>query len=261
MSVRLLLTDAAWAEIAPILATIKSRAGSPPVLSDRMFIEAVLYLARTGTPWRDLPEAFGRWDAVYNRFRRWERRGFWRQLWERVQAEGCPLTRQLFIDATIVRAHQHAAGALKKNGGQAAQALGRSRGGLSTNIHAGCRDERPGVALVLTAGHCHESPVFETVFAQVPPEHALTHAIMDKGYDSNGIREHLIAHDIVPVIPPKSNRRAPLDYDKALYKLREKVERFFNNLKQFRRIATRYEKLSQTFLALIHLVAAWIIIK
>ena len=114
MSVRLLLTDAAWAEIAPILATMKSRAGSPPVLSDRMFIEAVLYLARTGTPWHDLPEAFGHWDAVYNRFRRWERRGLWRQLWERVQAEGCPLPRQRFSDATIGRAPQHAAGALKK---------------------------------------------------------------------------------------------------------------------------------------------------
>jgi transposase len=69
MAVRLLLMDETWAEIAPILATIKSRAGSPPVLSDRMFIEAMLYLARTGTPWRDLPEAFGPWDAVYNRFR------------------------------------------------------------------------------------------------------------------------------------------------------------------------------------------------
>jgi putative transposase len=113
-SVRLLLTDAAWAEIAPILTAMKSRAGSPPVLSDRMFIEAVLYLARTGTPWRDLPEAFGHWDAVYNRFRRWERRGLWRPLWERLQTDACPLTRQLFIDATIVRAHQHAAGALKK---------------------------------------------------------------------------------------------------------------------------------------------------
>jgi transposase len=79
-----------------------------------MFIEAVLYLARTGTPWRDLPADFGHWDAVYNRFRRWERRGLWRQLWKRVQAEGCPLTRHLFVDATIVRAHQHAAGALKK---------------------------------------------------------------------------------------------------------------------------------------------------
>jgi transposase len=71
----------------------------------------------------------------------------------------------------------------------------------------------------------------------------------------------VIKHDIVPVIPPKSNRRVSLDYNKTLYKLREKVERFFNNLKQFRRIATRYEQLSQTFLALIHLVAAWISIK
>jgi len=114
MSVRLLLTDEAWAEIAPILATLKSRAGSPPALSDRLFIEAVLSLARTGTPWRDLPEDFRHWDAVYNRFRRWEKRGIWRQLWQRLQAEDCPLTRHLFIDATIVRAHQHAAGALKK---------------------------------------------------------------------------------------------------------------------------------------------------
>jgi transposase len=114
MAVRLLLTDAAWAEIAPILATIKSRAGSPPVLSDRMFIEAVLSLARTGTPGRDLPVDFGHWDAVYNRFRRWERRGLWRQLWERLQAAGSPLTRHLFVDATIGRAHQHAAGALKQ---------------------------------------------------------------------------------------------------------------------------------------------------
>jgi transposase len=261
MSVRLLLTEEAWAEIAPILTALKSRAGSPPVLSDRMFIEAVLSLARTGTPWRDLPEAFGHWDAVYNRFRRWERRGLWRQLWERLQTDASPQTRHLFIDATIVRAHQHAAGALKKNGGHAAQALGRSRGGFSTKIHAGCRDERPGVAIVLTAGHCHESPVFETVLAQVPPEPPLTHAMMDKGYDSDRIREQLLAQDMVPVIPPKSNRREPRDYDKALYKLREKVERFFNKLKQFRRIATRYEKLSQTFLAFIHLVAAWISIK
>ena len=99
------------------------------------------------------------------------------------------------------------------------------------------------------------------MFAQVPPEPALTHAMMDKGYDSDGIREQLVARDIVPVIPPKSNRIASIDYDKNLYKLREKVERFFNNLKQFRRIATRYEKLSQAFLAFVHLVAAWIIIK
>jgi putative transposase len=99
------------------------------------------------------------------------------------------------------------------------------------------------------------------VLAQVPPEPPLTHAIMDKGYDRDRMREQLLAQDIVPVIPPKSNRREPRDYDADLYKLREKVERFFNSLKQFRRMATRYEQLSQTFLAFIHLVAAWIIIK
>ncbi len=82
----------------------------------RIRYNQALYLARTGTPWRDLPADFGHWDAVYNRFRRWEARGLWRQLWERLQQEDCPLTRHIyiFIDATIVRAHQHAAGALKK---------------------------------------------------------------------------------------------------------------------------------------------------
>ena len=86
-------------------------------------------------------------------------------------------------------------------------------------------------------------------------------AIMDKGYDSKHIRAQRMAQDIVPVIPPKSNRTEPLAYEKDLDKLREKVERFFNSLKQCRRIATRYEQLSQTCLAFIHLVAAWISIK
>jgi transposase len=117
------------------------------------------------------------------------------------------------------------------------------------------------VALVLTEGQRHESPVLEAVLAQVPQAPRLTHAIMDKAYDSDHIRARLTEHNLVPVIPSKSNRTNPIDYDRALYKLREKIERFFNNLKQFRRIATRYEKLSQTFLAFIHLVAAWIIIK
>ena len=99
MSVRLLLTDKAWAEIAPILTTLKSRAGRPPVLSDRLCIEAVLYRARTGLPWRDLPQDFGRWDAVYNRFRRWEARGVWRRLWEHLRTEDGPMTGHIFIDS------------------------------------------------------------------------------------------------------------------------------------------------------------------
>ena len=108
----------AWEDIAKILEEIKHKAGRPPEQSDRMFIEAVLYVARTGIPWRDLPEHFGTWDAVYNRFRRWEARSIWKTLWERLQADELQIARNIFIDSTIIRAHQHAAGALKKTVGK-----------------------------------------------------------------------------------------------------------------------------------------------
>ena len=89
--------------------------GQSPRLAERDFCEALLYLARTGIPWRDLPAAFGRWDAVYNRFRRWVASGALRRLFEALTAD--PQfgdVRRVLIDSTIVRAHQHAAGARRK---------------------------------------------------------------------------------------------------------------------------------------------------
>jgi transposase len=104
-------------------------------------------------------------------------------------------------------------------------------------------------------------PGFAEVFAQLPSAHALEDAVMDRGYDSNQIRAKLQEHGITPVIPPKKNRKVAITYDKDTYKLREKVERFFNRLKQFRRVATRYDKLGYIFLAFIHVVASCIIIR
>ena len=104
-------------------------------------------------------------------------------------------------------------------------------------------------------------PGFDQVFTALPEGHMLEYGVMDKGYDSNTIRAKLNAQHITPVIPPKKNRKESIAYDKALYKLREQVERFFNRLKQFRRIATRYDKLGNTYLAFIHIVAAFLVIK
>jgi transposase len=104
----------------------------------------------------------------------------------------------------------------------------------------------------LTGGQVHDIKEAEGLAAQVEPE-AL---IGDKGYDADGFIDSLEVRHIKPVIPPKSNRKVQRTCDFALYAERNLVERFFNNLKQFRAIATRYEKTARNFLAGIHLVCA-----
>jgi len=86
-------------------------------------------------------------------------------------------------------------------------------------------------------------------------------AVMDKAYDSHAIRQVLHDQGVEAVIPSKTNRIDEIPYDRAQYKCHQKLERFFNKLKHFGRVATRYDKLSQTFLAFIHLVATWMMIR
>jgi putative transposase len=113
---RYMLTDDLWAALEPLVQKAKwYKGGQPPALSDRQFFEALLYLARTAVPWRDLPSEFGRWDAVYNRFRRWVASGGLRTLFELLTDDPAfGDVRRVLIDSTVVRAHQHAAGARRK---------------------------------------------------------------------------------------------------------------------------------------------------
>ncbi len=112
---RKMINDGVWNLLQPAVEAAKySQAGAPGTMSDRDFLEALLYLNRVGCPWRDLPSSLGYWHAVYMKFRRWEARGVWQRLWKSLQIEGFAQARNLFVDSTTVRAHQHAAGAPKK---------------------------------------------------------------------------------------------------------------------------------------------------
>jgi transposase len=177
--IRRVITDEAWAQLKPILAQVLSRTGAPPKLAVRAFLEAVLYLARTGSPWRDLPRCFGTWDAVYQRFRRWQKRGRWAALWRVLQAPAAAQAKSLFVDSTVVRAHQHAAGG---PGTAEDRAVGRSRGGFGTKIHLAAADARTALAVALTAGQAGDAPTFEGVMCDLPDETAEA-VVADRSYD------------------------------------------------------------------------------
>jgi putative transposase len=117
------------------------------------------------------------------------------------------------------------------------------------------------VALHLTPGHAHDGRQFESLYESIDPENVIDSAALDKGYDADRIRDRLAYEGIEAVIPPLSTRSKKLSYDAQLYRERNRIERFFNKLKNFRRIATRYDKLQRTFLAAVHLVSAFLITK
>src|SRR5260221_3725242 len=105
---RFVLTDAQWAKMEPLCLgkpTDPGRTGG----NNRLFLEAVLWIARTGSPWRDLPAAFGNWNTVFQRFRRWAVKGLFQRIF--VSLSGDPDFEYAIIDGTIIRVHQHGTGA------------------------------------------------------------------------------------------------------------------------------------------------------
>ena len=105
---RLVLSDAQWRRISGLIIGRADQRGSTG-RDNRMFVEGVLWIVRTGSPWRDLPVAFGGWNSVFRRFSRWSAKGVWRRIFEALSDD--PDFEYLIVDSTIVRAHQHAGGA------------------------------------------------------------------------------------------------------------------------------------------------------
>ena len=240
------LTDKQWHKIEGLLP---GKSGDPGRTGkdNRLFVEAVLWIARTGSPWRDLPPQLGRWHSAYVRFARWRDAG----VWDRIAFALSKVhdLASVLIDSTIVRVHQHGCGACKKAG---PQALGRSRGGLSTKLHFAIDAQANPLRMILTAGQVADIECAHHLIETLP----LKALIADKGYDANALVHSVEATGAQVVIPPRSNRLVQRSYNRRLYRHRNMIERFFNRIKHFRRIATRYDKLAISYMAFVRIVCA-----
>lgn len=129
--------------------------------------------------------------------------------------------------------------------------MGRSRGGLTSKIHALVDAEGRPVSLRLTGGQVHDACEAEALIHAIPEGATL---LGDKGYDSNAIREQATDRNVWANIPNRSNRKQRFGFSPWLYRQRNLVERFFNRIKQFRGIATRYDRCPENYLAAVKLV-------
>ncbi|EIE5499315.1 IS5 family transposase [Salmonella enterica] len=245
------LSDEAWAAIEPHLP--RGRPGKPRV-DDRTVISGILHVLKTGCRWRDVPAAYGPPTTIYNRYNRWAGHGIWQRLFEKIAASGA-VPDELSIDSSHVKAHRSAAGSKK---GEWEEAIGRSRGGRTCKIHCLADDRGRPVAFTLTPGNIADISVAIPLLSRATPARRL---LADKAYDADSLRNWLRQRRIKAVIPSTASRRKPYPLDKRIYRRRNAIERLFCHLKNWRRIATRYDRHATNYLAAIALVAlitAWL---
>ncbi|WP_406708172.1 IS5 family transposase [Streptomyces halobius] len=292
------LTDGEWAVLKPLLPVSNNRCGR--WRDHRQVINGIIHRLSTGVQWRELPERFGPWKTVHKRHALWSADGTWERLLQHVQAvadAAGDIDWDVNVDSTSVRAHQHAAGAPKNpppvppgsskggatkissrarahhpaalpgGGGAAGEALGRSRGGLTTKIHVVAEGRCRPLSLLITPGQRADCTQFEPVMDQIRvaraglgrPRRTPDSVGADKAYSNRKIRTYLRKRGIRHVIPEKKDHKAarlrrgsrggrPPGYDKERYKARNTVERAIGKLKQFRAVATRYDQRGYVYL-------------
>ena len=240
------LSDGQWRRIEPHLPT---DVRGVERADDRRVISGIVHVLKCGCRWCDCPPEYGPPTTIYNRFVRWAERGIWENLFRALVGDGRSAATQM-INSTYIKAHRSAAGA---KGGNRNRLLAARAAGETRRVHALADAKGRLLAILLTGGEAHDCPIAQRLIRRVKRS---KHMLGDKAYDSAELRNDLDERGTNPVIPNKSNRKQPFRFNKRLYKLRWRIEAAFNRLKDFRRIATRYDKLARNYLASVCLVAA-----
>ena len=255
------VTDAEWNAMRVFFPKARSGKRGRPWADHRKTLNGILWLIYVGSPWRDIPTEYGKWQTIYGRFRRWCREGVWDRIWnnllKRIDRDGV-LDRNLWcVDGTIVRAHVSAVGGSSKTSRNAGQnALGRSRGGFATKLHVACDGNGIPLAVLPTAGNINEPTQFIKLMEEIPlslhRKQKRPNAVAgDKAYVAGYIFKWIDDRGIENVIPNRKNENKNPKFCKRKYKQRNVVERLIGKLKLHRRIATRYDKTVESYLAII----------
>lgn len=217
----------------------------------RHFVEAALWICRTGAPWRDLPGALGHWAGVYHRWRRWCVRGWWEMIFEALRP-GLPADGLLLLDSTTCKVLRAASGAPRSTA--VAEAPGRSRGGPCSKLHA-CVDGAGRVLrLIASLGH-HADLRYAAALASGIPA---CDAALDRGYVPARLRTSFAADGCTIHTPPKRGMIDPPAWNPVLYARRHHVENLFCRLKDCSRIALRRDKTRRSWMSFAHLTAIMI---
>ena len=208
-------------------------------------VEGMVFILRTGCPWRDLPPCFGSWKSVYTRWRRWANVGLWAAILDLLGEGASGQLRHL--DSSHIKVHQDASNPVD---GQTVEKMGRTKGGLNTKVTALVDSRGRALQLTLAPGNRNDG-----IAAQEIALPSGKRVVADKAYDSNPVRRSIVQAGSTPCIPPMRSRVQTILYHRGFYAGRHHVENFFQRIKRLRRVGTRYDKLHITFLAFVQLAA------
>ena len=234
------LTDKEWKIVERKLPPAKSK--GRPQTDNRLALNGILWVMKSGAPWRFLPSKYGKWNSVYKKFRQWASAGIFENLMPRHKDYG----EILAMDSTFCKVHRHALGARKNAPGhETNQNIDSSRGGKTTKIHILVDENFRVVKFLLSAGNVNDNLLALPLLKGFNLKNKVV--LADKAYSTAKIRDYLEKQGALVCIPDKVNAKVKHDFDRQLYKKRNVVERFFCRLKDYLRITIRLDKLSSSF--------------
>lgn len=224
------LTDGQMERLRPFFP----KSHGKPRVDDRRVLSGIIFVNRNGLRWRDAPREYGPHKTLYNRWKRWSAMGIFIRMMEGL-ATGRAEPQTIMIDATYLKAHRTASSLRFKKG-----------------LHAVTDQNGRPLDFFMTAGQISDYTGAAALLDGLPPAEWM---LADRGYDADWFRDALEEKGIKPCIPRRKSRGKPIKYDRRKYKRRNRIEIMFGRLKDWRRVATRYDRCPTVFFSAICLAA------